>query len=50
VDPTLVRIVRWLEACPWNRSGTDKSWVLDAMWAALRFDREVAGAKRAPPR
>ena len=47
MDPTLLRIARWLEACSWNRPGTDKAWVLEAMWAALLFDRELSEARRA---
>jgi hypothetical protein len=46
MDPTLQRIARWLERRPWNRRVTDKAWVLDSMWAALRFDQEVAQAER----
>jgi hypothetical protein len=43
----LSRIARWLERQPWNRPGTDKAWVLDAMWAALVFEREATRAERA---
>jgi len=46
MDPNLQRIARWLERRPWNCPGADKAWVLDSMWAALRFDREVARAER----
>jgi hypothetical protein len=46
LDPTLARIARWLQGRPWNRPGTDKSWVLESMWAALVFDRELERAQR----
>jgi hypothetical protein len=46
IDPKLQRIARWLERRPWNRRVTDKAWVLDSMWAALRFDQEMAQAER----
>jgi hypothetical protein len=50
LDPTLSRIARWLERRPWNRPGTDKTWVLESMWAALVFDRELDRAERAAER
>jgi hypothetical protein len=46
MDATLERNARWLAERPGNRPGADKSWVLDAMWAALRFDAERARAER----
>jgi hypothetical protein len=46
MDPILQRIARWLEGRPLHRPGTDKAWVLDSMWAALVFDREVAQPER----
>ena len=46
MDPTLRRIARWLESRAWNRPGSDKTWVLGAMWAALAFQREVRRAER----
>lgn len=39
-------IARKIEAQPWNRSGTDKTWVLNAMMKMLRFRDEVRRAKR----
>jgi hypothetical protein len=46
LDPTLARIARWLQVRPWNGPGTDKSRVLESMWAALIFDRELERAQR----
>ncbi len=43
----LIEIARRVEAQPWNRAGTDKTWVLQAMWEHLRFQQEVRSAKRA---
>lgn len=37
VDAELERIARWLQAQPWNRPGTDKSWVLRCMLAHRQF-------------
>ena len=31
---------------PWNRPGSDKTWVLHAMWTHLRFIAEVRRASR----
>jgi hypothetical protein len=50
MDPTLRRIARWLESRAWNRPGSDKTWVLGAMWAALAFQREVRRAERVDAR
>jgi len=50
MDPTLERIARWLERRPSNRPGSDKTWVLESMWAALVFDRELARAERVADR
>lgn len=43
---SLVEIARRIASASWNRPGTDKTWVLDAMAQALRFQREVRQAKR----
>ncbi len=42
----LTEIVRRLEAASWNRPGTDKTWVLNAMWQRIRFQAEVDRAER----
>jgi hypothetical protein len=43
----LAEIARHIEACTWNRPGTDKTWVLSAMWEHLKLVREMRQAKRA---
>ena len=42
----LIEIARKIEAQPWNRPGSDKSWVLHAMWEHQKFLAEVQGAER----
>ncbi len=37
----LLEIARQIQERPWNRPGTDKSWVLQAMWEQQRFQREI---------
>lgn len=44
--PTLKRLARTLEKRPWNRPGTDKTWVLRAMAGYRRFLRTIRSAKR----
>lgn len=46
LSPTLSRIARWLEARPWNRPSTDKTWVLEAMLAGLAFRIATRAAER----
>lgn len=41
VTDELIRLARWLEAQPWNRPGSEKSWVLRC---ATSF-REFAAAR-----
>lgn len=43
---TLSEIARRISSASWNRPGSDKTWVLDAMAQALKFQREVRQAKR----
>ncbi len=43
---TLSEIARRISAAPWNRPGSDKTRVFDAMAEALKFQREVRQAKR----
>ncbi|MHA7836873.1 MAG: hypothetical protein ACX98W_05370 [bacterium] len=43
---TLSEIARRISNAPWNRPGSDKTWVLDAMAQALKFQREIRQAKR----
>ena len=40
----------WLESRPWNRPGSDKTWVLVSMTAHQRFMRAVRSATRVDPR
>ena len=44
----MTELARKIEGAPWNRPGTDKTWVLDAMWQRLRFEREVRPARPVP--
>lgn len=46
MDAELERLARWLQSQPWNRPGTDKSWVLRSAWAALQFRAAVRTAVR----
>lgn len=43
----LAELARRIQDRPWNRPGTDKTWVLLAMWDHLRFREEVRAARRA---
>ena len=43
-------IARRVQAEPWNRPGTDKTWVLNALWQHRLFAREVRNARRAAAR
>lgn len=38
-------LARRIEDQPWNRPGTDKTWVLETMWQRMRFEREVRMAR-----
>jgi hypothetical protein len=42
---SLIELAERIEAQPWNRPGTDKTWVLQAMSAVLRFQGEVRQAR-----
>jgi hypothetical protein len=44
---TLSEIARKISNAPWNQPGSDKTWVLDAMAQALKFQREVRKLGRA---
>jgi hypothetical protein len=43
-------IARKIQDAPWNRPGTDKTWVLHAMRAHRVFEREVRRARRVASR
>jgi len=42
----LLELARRIQAAPWNRPGTDKTWVARAMDDHRRFQREVQRAGR----
>ena len=46
----LIELARRIEHQPWNRPGTDKTWVVNAMWNQLQFANEVRQAKRVSER
>jgi hypothetical protein len=46
VTDELLRLARWLEAQPWNRPGSEKSWVLATFWGGVLFARERRRAER----
>jgi hypothetical protein len=46
----LIELARRLERQPWNRPGTDKTWVLQALWQHQLFSKEVRGAERVAAR
>ena len=46
MSESLEEIAKRIEARPWNRSGTDKTWVLNAMSTHLQFREEVRKATR----
>jgi hypothetical protein len=37
----LIELARKIESQPCNRPGTDKTWVLEAIWQRQRFEREI---------
>jgi hypothetical protein len=41
LDARLHELARWLEVQPWNRPGSDKSWVLCCMARGASFRREL---------
>ena len=42
----LADIARRISNAPWNRPGTDKTWLVNAMAQSLKFQSEVRQAKR----
>jgi hypothetical protein len=46
MDPKLIELAERIEARPWNRPGTDKTWVVNAMSTFLKFREEVRQARR----
>jgi len=45
MDKNLVELAKRIESQPWNRSGTDKTWVLKAMSMFLKFREEMQQAR-----
>jgi hypothetical protein len=43
----LIELANRIQQQPWNRPGSDKTWVLHAMWTHLEFMDEVHRAGRA---
>jgi hypothetical protein len=43
-------VARRIQAQPWNRPGTDKTWVLNALSQHLLFSKEVQNARRVSAR
>jgi hypothetical protein len=46
----LIELARRIQARPWNASGSDKTWLVDAMRQYQLFAREVREARRADAR
>jgi hypothetical protein len=46
MSETLLQLARRIERQPWNRPGSDKTWVLEALWQHRLFAHEVASAER----
>ena len=46
----LVEIARKISDAPWNRPGTDKTWVLQALSQDQKFAEEVRSAVRVSAR
>ncbi len=50
MDQRLIELARRIQKQPWNESGSDKTWVLEAMRQSQLFAQEVREAKRAETR
>jgi hypothetical protein len=50
MEERLRRIAAWFEKQPWNRPGTDKTWVLTSADAHRRWREAVRDGRRAPRR
>jgi len=42
----LIELAQRIQERPWNRPGTDKTWVLHAMWQHRLFRDEIQRAER----
>lgn len=49
LDPALVALARKIEAQPWNREGSDKTWVLEVLYQHRLFQAELRAAHRDEP-
>jgi len=49
LDPKLVALARAIERQPWNRPGSAKTWVLEALHQHRLFRSEVRAARRGEP-
>ena len=47
MSEALIGLARRIQQQPWNRPGTDKTWVLRALWQHRIFSKEVRSAERA---
>ena len=50
MSKTLIEYARRLQQESWNRPGTDKTWVLQALWQHRKFAAEVRSADRVAAR
>lgn len=50
VSDRLIELARRVQSQPWNASGADKTWVLDALRESQLFQREVRQARRVETR
>ena len=50
MSDALIDYARRLEQQPWNEPGTDKTWVLQALWQHRLFSSEVLRAERVAAR
>jgi hypothetical protein len=46
MDPEFIELAERIEARPWNRPGSDKTWVANAMSTFLKFREEIRQAPR----
>ena len=46
MDPELIEFAERIEVRPWNRRGSDKTWVVNAQSTFLKFREQVRQARR----
>lgn len=49
MNDRLIALARRIERAPWNRAGSDKTWVLDALWQRVRFEHEIRTPRPSVP-